>query len=65
MLAVATGSWCVDALMLALLSWGAGVPAQAAFWTVAIGGLLSGGGFAIAFLLRWNRRPRDRYLTLP
>jgi diguanylate cyclase (GGDEF)-like protein len=65
MLAVATGSWCVDALMLALLTWGAGVPAEAAFWTVTLGGLASGAGFGVAFLLRWNRRPRDRYLTLP
>ena len=33
--------------------------------TVTVGGLASGAGFGIAFLLRWNRRPRDRYLTLP
>ncbi|MCX7231663.1 MAG: GGDEF domain-containing protein [Burkholderiales bacterium] len=65
MLAAAAGSWAVDALMLGLLTWGAGVPAQAAFWTVAIGGALSAAGFGLAFALRWNRHSRDRYLTLP
>ncbi len=65
MLAVASGSWAVDALMLGLLTWVAGVPAQAAFWTVAIGGTLSAAGFGLAFALRWNRHSRDRYLTLP
>ncbi|MFN7644472.1 MAG: diguanylate cyclase [Burkholderiales bacterium] len=65
MLAAATACWAVDARMLGLLFWGAGVPAQAAFWTVAIGGALSAAGFGLAFALRWNRHSRDRYLTLP
>lgn len=65
MLAAATGSWGIDALMLALLSWGAGVPAYAAFWAVSIGALLIGGGFALMFALRWNLHFRDRSLTLP
>jgi diguanylate cyclase (GGDEF)-like protein len=65
MLAAAAGSWAVDALMLGLLTWVAGVPAQAAFWTVTIGGMLTAAGFGLAFALRWNRHSQDRYLTLP
>jgi hypothetical protein len=65
MLAAATACWAVDALMLGLLTWGAGVPAQAAFWTLTIGGMLTAAGFGLAFALRWNRHARDRYLTLP
>jgi diguanylate cyclase (GGDEF)-like protein len=64
-LAAATACWAVDALMLGLLTWVAGVPAQAAFWTVTIGGALSAACFALAFARRWNRYSRDRYLTLP
>jgi diguanylate cyclase len=65
MLAAATACWAVDALMLGLLTWGAGVPAQAAFWTLTIGGMLTAAGFGLAFVLGWNRSSRDRYLTLP
>ena len=65
MLAAATGSWAVDALMLGLLAWVAEVPAQAAFWTVVAGGVLSAAGFGLAFAMRWNRHSSDRYLTLP
>lgn len=65
MLAAATACWAVDVLMLGLLVWGAGVPAQAAFWTLTVGGMLTAAGFGLAFALGWNRSSRDRYLTLP
>lgn len=65
MLAFCAGSWAVDAFMLALLVGFAGTDARGALWVVLGGGLLSTGLFGLAFARGWNRRVRDRFLTLP
>lgn len=65
MLGVCALSWSVDATMLVLLVAWAGADALGALAVVAGGGLLSCGGFAIAFARGWNRKGRDRFLTLP
>jgi diguanylate cyclase (GGDEF)-like protein len=65
MLGVCAVSWTVDATMLALLAGLAGADALGALAVVAGGGLLSCGAFTLAFARGWNRRLRDRFLTLP
>jgi diguanylate cyclase (GGDEF)-like protein len=66
MVALAWGSWCTDAAMLALLAFWAGMPeARDALATVLLGGSATCAAFALAFRRGWHLRWRDRFLTVP